>query len=213
MVLFTIFCPIVAAVLTMLGAPARKTALAASVLTFAAAAFLFASLHHSQGDFEYVTSFSISPEWRLSFTTGVDGLSVIMVLLASIVTLAAVWFAGTIERHENAFYACLLFISGGAIGAFASIDLFFFYAFHELALIPTFLLIGIWGSGNRITAAWKITIYLAIGSFILLLGLILLYQSFPPAWRSFDFGVLQTAAAAGQISGEAQRQIYLILLI
>src|SRR4249919_2734917 len=174
MVLFVIFCPIVAAVLIMLGAPARKTALAASVLTFATSLFLFVSLDHGNGDgdFQHVTSFSISPEWRLSFITGVDGLSVIMVLLASIVTLAAVWFAGTIERNENAFYACLLIISGGAIGAFASIDLFFFYAFHELALIPTFLLIGIWGSGNRVAAAWKITIYLAIGSFILLLGLI-----------------------------------------
>ena len=213
MVLFTIFCPIVAAVLIMLGAPARKTALAASVLTFAAALFLFASLDHGHADFQHVTSFSISPEWRLSFTTGVDGLSVIMVLLASIVTLAAVWFAGTIERHENAFYACLLFISGGAIGAFASIDLFFFYAFHELALIPTFLLIGIWGSGNRVAAAWKITIYLAIGSFILLLGLILLYQSFPLASRSFDIRVLQTAAGMGQIAPDAQRHVYLLLLI
>ena len=47
------------------------------------------------------------------------------------------------------------------MGAFASLDLFFFYAFHELALIPTFLLIGIWGTGNRHAAAWKITIYLA----------------------------------------------------
>src|SRR6184192_3446009 len=213
MVLFVIFCPIVAAVLAMIGAPARKTALAASVLTFAAAAFLFASLHYSQGDFQYVTSFSISPEWRLSFTTGVDGLSVVMVLLATIVTVAAVWFAGTIERYENAFYACLLFISSGAIGAFASIDLFFFYAFHELALIPTFLLIGIWGSGNRVSAAWKITIYLAIGSFILLLGLIMLYQSVPAASRSFDIRALQTAASAGQITADAQRHIYLLLLI
>src|SRR5216117_1968711 len=213
MVLFTIFCPTVAAVLIMLGVPARKTALAASVLTFAAALFLFASLDHGHADFQHVTSFSISPEWRLSFTTGVDGLSVIMVLLASIVTLAAVWFAGTIERHENAFYACLLFISGGAIGAFASIDLFFFYAFHELALIPTFLLIGIWGSGNRVAAAWKITIYLAIGSFILLIGLILLYQSIPVASRSFDIRALKAAAAVGQISLEAQRHIYLLLLI
>jgi NADH-quinone oxidoreductase subunit M len=213
MVLFTIFCPIVAAVLIMLGAPARKTALAAAVLTFAAALFLFASLDHGRADFQHVTSFSISPEWRLSFTTGVDGLSVIMVLLASVVTLAAVWFAGTIEKYENAFYACLLFISGGAIGAFASIDLFFFYAFHELALIPTFLLIGIWGSGNRIAAAWKITIYLAVGSFILLLGLILLYQSFPLASRSFDIRALQTAASMGQIPADAQRHVYLLLLI
>src|SRR6266581_200012 len=213
MVLFIIFCPIVAAILIMVGAPGRKTALAASVLTFAAALFLFASFGYGQRDFQHVTSFTISPEWRLSFTTGIDGLSLIMVLLATIVTLAAVWFAGGIDKYENAFYACLLFISGGAIGAFASIDLFFFYAFHELALIPTFLLIGIWGSGNRVAAAWKITIYLAIGSFILLIGLILLYQSVPVASRSFDIRALQAAAASGQISAEAQHHIYLLLLI
>jgi NADH-quinone oxidoreductase subunit M len=136
-----------------------------------------------------------------------------MVLLASIVTMAAVWFAGSIDRYQNAFYACLLFISSGAIGAFASIDLFFFYAFHELALIPTFLLIGIWGSENRVAAAWKITVYLAIGSFILLLGLILLYQSFPLASRSFDIRTLQNAASMGQITADAQRHVYLLLLI
>src|SRR6184192_504383 len=213
MVLFIIFCPILAAVLIMLGATARKTALAASVLTFLAALFLFVSLDHDHADFQHVTSFMISPDWQLSFTTGIDGLSLIMVLLASIVTLAAVWFAGTIERHQNAFYACLLFISGGAIGAFASIDLFFFYAFHELALVPTFLLIGIWGTGNRVAAAWKITIYLAIGSFILLLGLILLYQSVPPGSRSFDIRALQAAASMELISADAQRHIYLLLLI
>jgi NADH-quinone oxidoreductase subunit M len=213
MVLFIIFCPIIAAVLIMVGAPARKTALAASVLTFAAALFLLASFGTGERDFQHVTSFTISPEWRLSFTTGIDGLSLIMVLLATIVTLAAVWFAGTIERYENAFYACLLFISAGAIGAFASIDLFFFYAFHELALIPTFLLIGIWGSGNRVAAAWKITIYLAIGSFILLLGLILLYQSVPLSSRSFDIRALKSAASLGQIAPDAQRHIYLLLLL
>src|SRR5437899_10383067 len=212
MVLFTIFCPIVAAVLIMLGAPARKTALSASLLTFAAALFLFASCEYGKADFQHVTSFRISPEWRLSFTTGVDGLSVVMVLLASIVTLAAVWFAATIERHENAFYACLLFISGGAIGAFASIDLFFLCAFHGLALIPTFLLIGIWGSGNRVAAAWKITVYLAIGSFILLLGLILLYQSFPVAARSFDIRALNAAAGLGQIQADLQSHHSFFLL-
>ncbi len=213
MVLFVIFCPIIAAILIMVGAPARKTALAASGLTLAATLFLLASFQPAQRDFQHVTSFSISPEWHLSFTTGLDGLSLVMVLLAAIVTLAAVWFAGKIDKYENAFYACLLFISGGAIGAFASVDLFFFYAFHELALIPTFLLIGIWGSGNRVAAAWKITIYLAIGSFILLLGLILLYQSLPIASRTFDIRALKAAAALGQISPDAQRHVYLLLLI
>src|SRR5256884_6232971 len=211
MVLFVIFCPITAAILIMPGAPARKAALVASVLAFAAALFLLAFFDQSQRDFQHVTSFTISPEWHLSFTTGIDGLSLVMILLATIVTLAAVWFTGTIEKYDNAFYACLLFISGGAIGAFASIDLFFFYAFHELALIPTFLLIGIWGSGNRSAAAWKITIYLAIGSFILLLGLILLYQSIPAGARTFDMRALKTAAA--QIPPDAQRNIYLLLLL
>ncbi len=89
--------------------------------------------------------------------------------------------------------------------------MFFFYAFHELALIPTFLLIGIWGSGNRNAAAWKITIYLALGSFILLIGLILLYQSVPAAARTFDFRTLPAAAA--QISVPSQRTIYLLLLV
>src|SRR5438876_11257857 len=213
MVLFVIFCPIIAAILIMAGAPARKAALVASVLAFAVALFLLAFFDQSQRDFQHVTSFTISPEWHLSFTTGIDGLSLIMVLLATIVTLAAIWFAGTIERYENAFYACLLFISGGAIGAFTSIDLFFFYAFHELALIPTFLLIGIWGSGNRVSAAWKITIYLAIGSFILLLGLILLYQSVPLGWRSFDIRALTVGASMGLIPADAQHHIYLLLLV
>jgi NADH-quinone oxidoreductase subunit M len=213
MLLLVIFCPIVAAIVIMAGAPARKTALVASVLTLAITLLLLASFQGSQRDFQHVTSLSLSPEWHLSFTTGVDGLSMIMVLLAAIVTMAAVWFTGEIDRHKNAFYACLLLISGGAIGAFVSIDLFFFYAFHELALIPTFLLIGIWGSGNRTAAAWKITIYLAIGSFILLIGLILLYQSVPVESRSFDMRALKAAAALGQISADAQRHIYLLLLI
>src|SRR6266498_3307870 len=204
MVLLIIFCPIVAAALIIAGLPARKTALAASVLTFLTTLLLLGSFQQGQRDFQHVTSFTISPEWHLSFTTGLDGLSFVMVLLAVIVTLAAVWFTGTIDKHENAFYACLLLISGGAIGAFASIDLFFFYAFHELALIPTFLLIGIWGSGNRVAAAWKITIYLAIGSFILLIGLILLYQSVPVESRSLCI----RAGAGGNAARRCLKKIW-----
>jgi NADH-quinone oxidoreductase subunit M len=108
------------------------------------------------------------------------------------------------------FYACLLLISAGAIGAFASIDLFFFYAFHELALIPTFLLIGIWGSGERQRIAWKVTIYLAFGSFILLLGLIGLWLAVPEGLRTLDIRLLQQLGYAGILTpGPA---VYLLLL-
>lgn len=214
MLLFIVFAPIVAALAILLGAPARRTALWAAVFTLAATFLLyFFAFEVGQRGFQYVWSYPISADWRLNFTLGVDGLSLVMLLLTALVTFAAIWFTGEIAHHPNAFYACLLLIAGGALGAFASLDLFFFYAFHELALIPTFLLIGIWGSGNRSAAAWKITIYLATGSFILLLGLIMLYRSVPEAARSFDFRALQKAASLGLIPAEAQGNIFLILLI
>ena len=198
MLLLVTFAPIVAAVLIMLGLPARTTALAASALTLLTSVLLFFGFDSIAPGFQFVFTIPISTELRLNFALGVDGLSLLMILLGAIVLLAAVWFTGEIEHHENAFYACLLLIAGGAIGAFASLNLFFFYAFHELALIPTFLLIGIWGTGNRRAAAWKVTIYLALGSVILLVGLIMLYRAVPSSARSLDLRVLQAAASAGR---------------
>jgi len=210
MSLLILILPLLGALLIMLGAPARKTALFVAVAALLSTLVAF-SQFRGNGGFEFVSTYSIAPDLHLSFTLGLDGLSLLLVLLATIVTVAAVWFAGPIERNERAFYICLLLISAGTIGAFASLDLFFFYAFHELALIPTFLLIGIWGSGNRSAAAWKITIYLGLGSFILLIGLIMLYQSLPVDSRTFDMREIRNLAA--QISPEAQRRIFLVLLI
>ena len=208
LLLLVTFIPIVAAILIMIGSPARFTALVASVLTLLISAIIFLRFN-ALGGFQFVVTFPISSELRLNFALGVDGLSLLMILLGAIVLVAAVWFTGEIEHHENAFYACLLLIAGGAIGAFASLNLFFFYAFHELALIPTFLLIGIWGTGNRRAAAWKVTIYLALGSIILLVGLIMLYRAVPTSARSLDLRDLQ----AGQIPASMQSSIYLVLLI
>ena len=213
MLLFLVLCPIAAAILIIAGTPARLTALIAAVSNLVVALILLSRFDQVAAGFQFVSSFVVSSDWRIHFALGVDGLSLLMLLLATSVTIAAVWFAGTVDNYERAFYACLLFISAGAIGAFASIDLFFFYAFHELALIPTFLLIGIWGTGNRYAAAWKITIYLTLGSFVLLIGLILLYQSLPATARTFDIGELQAATAAHPIAPAAQRHIYLLLLI
>lgn len=213
MLLLILFSPLIGAALILLGAPPRRTALFVAVvaLVLSLAAFVGYSRSHSGSAFEFVNSFNIAPEFHLTFTVGVDGLSLAMVLLATIVTVAAIWFTGTVDRYEPAFYICLLLISGGTIGAFVSLDLFFFYAFHELALIPTFLLIGIWGSGNRSAAAWKVTIYLGLGSFILLIGLIMLYQSLPPDAHTFDIRAYKTLAS--QISPNDQRHIFLVLLI
>ena len=205
---FILLVPLVAAIAVLLGAPARRTSLAAAALNFVLV-LLQAALYHGKFTF---TLFPVVPALDLKFLIGLDGLSLMMLLLTSVVTLSAIWVTPKIEQGENAFYSCLLFISAGAVGAFISFDLFFFYAFHELALIPTFLLIGIWGHGeSRESAAWKITIYLAIGSFILLLGLIGLYVSLPPLARTFDLTLITLRAP--MIPEIAQYWIFPLLLV
>jgi NADH-quinone oxidoreductase subunit M len=208
-----IFIPLLAAFAILFGAPARKTALGAAVATLALALYAAFSYDKTVGGFQFVSSFPILPEMSLNYAVGADGLSLLMLLLTAIVTVAAVWVTPRIEKREDLFYACLLFITAGAAGAFASVDLFFLYTFHELALIPTFLLIGIWGSGERVTAAWKITIYLALGSFILLIGLVDLYFAIPAGSRTFDLIELQRLAAAGLIPPAAQIRPYIFLLV
>lgn len=211
LLLFLVFCPVAGALLALGGAPARVTAMCAAMLELLGVIALAVLFEPAANGFQQRVSLPISAEWGLSFTLGVDGLSLIMVLLSALVLFAAVWFAGEIQSHANAFYASLLFIAAGAIGAFLSLDLFFFYAFHELTLIPTFLLIGIWGTGNRYAAAWKITIYLATGSFILLLGLILLYRSVPESLRTLDIVALRSAAPS--LAPALQSNIFILLLI
>lgn len=213
MLTLIIFIPIVAALAILLRAPARKTAFGAAAATFLLSLFAFLGYDRTAGGFQYLYSQPIAPEWDLKYLVAADGLSLVMLLLTGMVTLAAVWVTPKVEKRENLFYACVLFIAAGAAGAFASQDLFFFYAFHELALIPTFLLIGLWGSGERHTAAWKITIYLALGSFILLIGLVDLYHALPPTARTFDMIELQQLSIIEVIPAGAQYRPYIFLLI
>ncbi len=207
-----LFTPIIAAFAVLLGAPARKTSLAAAAVNLALTLFALVSYNQSEGGFQLPYIHPLVPAWDLKFYLAVDGLSLVMLLLTSLVTFAAIWLTQKIEKRENLFYACLLFIAAGATGAFLSQDLFFFYAFHELALIPTFLLIGLWGSGDRQTAAWKITIYLAFGSFVLLVGLLDLYNAIPLDHRTLDMVELQKIGAAHLIPASAQGRPFILLL-
>ena len=213
-----IFVPLAATAGVLFGAAARRTALLSALLNLAIAISL-PFLYHPPRDgagphFDFVGGFRVVPQLDLKFLVGVDGLSIMMVLLAASVAVAAFCVSPRVEHSERTYYACLLFIVAGLMGAFVSLDLFFFYAFHELALIPTFLLIGIWGHGDRQAAAWKITIYLAFGSFVLLLGLIGLYLLLPPGDRTFDIRELYALAREGAIpGGSAQKWVFLLLLL
>ena len=77
------------------------------------------------------------------------------------------------KTRDKEFYILLLMMGGGILGAFASLDLFFFYFFHELALVPTFIMIGMWGKGEQKNyATYQITLYLSVGALVVLVGLI-----------------------------------------
>jgi NADH-quinone oxidoreductase subunit M len=107
---------------------------------------------------------------------GVDGINVGLVFMGAIVAFAAAFCSWEIKEREKEFYILLLMMSGGILAAFASLNMFYLYFFHELALVPTFIMIGVWGRGeNRNYATFKITIYLTIGALIALIGLIALY--------------------------------------
>ncbi len=205
-----ILIPLVTAAFCMAGAAPRRISLFGAGANLLLSLYLLASYNLEIGGFQFVSENALFPAYGLSFSLGADGLSMVMLLLATVVTFAAIWVTPQVEKSPGMFYACLLFISAGAIGAFASIDLFFFYAFHELALIPTFLLIGIWGSGERQRIAWKVTIYLAFGSFILLLGLIGLWLAVPEGLRTLDIRLLQQLGYAGILAPGPT--VYLLLL-
>jgi NADH-quinone oxidoreductase subunit M len=145
---------------------------------------------------------------------GVDGLNVGLVLMGAIVAFAAACCSFEIKSREKEFYILLLTMTGGILGAFMSLDLFFFYFFHELALVPTFIMIGVWGRGERKNfATFQITIYLSIGALLALIGLIALYLQLPADVRTFDIPTLTKYFTENPMTVSAQKFIFPLLLL
>ncbi|MDQ8188768.1 complex I subunit 4 family protein [Roseibacillus persicicus] len=201
--------PLVALVAIIAGGPARNIALMASVGNFGIA--LVTSIVWTQvaapeqlGAFEQI----VLAKPQITLALGLpDAMAVIMMLLTTLVTIAAVLAGKCPEGRERLWFSSVLLISLGALGAFLSTDLFFFYAFHELALIPTFLMIGMLGKGDRKAAAWKITIYLAFGSIVLLAGLLWLVAA------TDSPSLLFKDILAGQVDSGDQIGIAALLLV
>src|SRR5678815_1982338 len=109
-------------------------------------------------------------------------------LMGAIVAFAAACVSNRIETLVKEFYLLLLVMVGGILGAFASLDIFFLYFFHELALVPTFIMIGVWGRGElKNYATFQITLYLSVGALVALAGLIVLYVQ--TGLKTFDLVV------------------------
>lgn len=154
----------------------------------------------------------------VSFSLGADGLSLIMSLLTALVTLSSIWQVEEGRETARREYAATMLMSAAAFGAFLSRDVMAMYAFHELALIPTLLMIALHGRGEpaeRQRVAWKTTLYLGIGSLILLVGLVWLLTSLAPAAGGLvtDLDGLAKLATTHPLSPALQGRIAFVLLL
>lgn len=205
--------PLVGIVLIALGTRPKATALWVSLLNLIPG-FLASGVVLRSGELLFgpdpIPAREVFP---VKFMLGMDGLSLSMVWLTLIVTLTAIGSARAGIKREKEYYICLLLIGLGALGAFLSVDLFYFFSFHEVALIPTFLLVGMWGHGDRSGAAWRMTVYLMLGSMVLLVGLIGLYLALPETARSLDWRVLAETLRANPLSPGTQHLVAALLLI
>jgi len=155
---------------------ARWLALVTSAVTFIVSIPLVTSFDTTTHNMQFVESRPWIAAWNVNYTIGVDGISVLLVLLTTLLSLICViasWKA--IQKHVKEYMIVLLLLETGMLGVFVALDLFLFYIFWEAMLIPMYLLIGIWGGPRKLYAAVKFFLYTLAGSVLMLIGIIALY--------------------------------------
>lgn len=192
-----VLSPLFAAILIML-VPRRNLLAVRMIATLAASIDLLLAIWLCQA---YISSrltglqFVDRLDWvsdpGIAYHVAADGISLSLVLLTALVIFCGVFASWTITTRTKEFYALLLFLVTGVFGVFVSQDLFFFFLFYEIAVLPMFLLIGIWGTGAKEYSAMKLTLYLLVGSAFMLVGMLGMY--FAAGQRTFDLTVLSGA--------------------
>jgi NADH-quinone oxidoreductase subunit M len=151
------------------------------------------------------------PSLNIHYLVGVDGISVAMIGLTAMVIFAGIFASWEVEDLPKEFFTSLILLSTGVFGFFISLDLFTLFLFYELAVIPMYLLIGIWGSGPREYSAMKLTLMLMGGSALILVGLLGLYFNSNPSGGQLTFSIL--AISRVHIPVEIQRFFFPFLFI
>jgi NADH-quinone oxidoreductase subunit M len=177
-------------------AMARAIALGTSVATLAIAILGSRGLDH--GTVTILTKLPWIPSLGITYLLGADGISSTLVILTGIASVAGVLFSWNVEKRTNEFFALYLALIGGVFGVFLSFDLFLLFVFYEIAIIPKYFLIAIWGSTRREYGAMKLALYSFVGSAMALVGVLAVYVLSPA--RSFDLLALMEG---GPISGQA----------
>lgn len=169
----------------------RVIALATTLLTAAFVYFLWTDFRPDAG-FNKLVELPWIPYLGIAFRVGIDGVSLLMIALTVILTPLAILASwDEIKSERKTFYSLVLLCEVGLIGTFCALDMFLFYLFWEIMLIPMYFLIGIYGSGNRVNVAIKFLIFTMLGSALMLVGMIYLYLA---AGNSFNMLTLSSAA-------------------
>ena len=159
----------------------------------------------------FVTDMTWFEHFNIHYIVGVDGISVAMIVLSSIVVLAGVLISWKMEDLPKEFFISLIVLATGVFGFFISIDLFTMFVFYEIAVIPMYLLIGIWGSGPKEYSAMKLTIMLMGASALLLVGILGIYFNSGADGGALTFNILEIAKV--NIPVEAQKLFFPITFI
>src|SRR3954454_2697377 len=177
-----IWVPILAGVLVLaLGgdrrAPLqRRVALAGAILGFLVTVPLYTAFQTGTHAMQFVELAPWIESFNINYHLGVDGISVLFILLNSFITVTVVIAGWTvIESRVGQYLAAFLFLSGLLNGVFAALDAVLFYVFFEATLIPMFIIIGVWGGPGRVYAAVKFFLYTLFGSLLMLVSLLYLY--------------------------------------
>lgn len=146
------------------------------------------------------------PILNFHYTVGVDGVSVVMILLTAIVVMAGIFASWKMEYLSKEFFISLILLATGVYGFFISLDLFTMFLFYELAVIPMYLLIGVWGTGPKEYSAMKLTLMLMGGSAFLMVGLLGIYCYSAPEGTELTMNILKIAQH--HIPMEVQRYFF-----
>jgi len=154
---------------------ARRAALAFSSLTFLFSLALWAGFRADTADFQWVEQSAWVPSFGIQYILGVDGVSLFLVLLTTFLTPLVILFSfGDITTRVKEYFFFLLMLETGMLGAFLALDLFLFYVFWELMLVPMYFIIGVWGGARRIYASLKFLIYTLAASLLMLVAILYL---------------------------------------
>jgi len=201
-----VLLPLLGVVPLLLGpeSSAKWTALIVTTVELVLSLGLWWALDPARGTPQFVSNTPWIPSWGISYRVGVDGISLVMVLLTTaLMPISVLGSWRNITKQQRGFYAMMLTLLTGLVGVFLALDLFVFYIFFEVMLIPMYFIIGIWGGPNRLYAAIKFFIYTMAGSLLMLVAIVALVWRIQSVtgYTSFSYDhVLQHAGTAGALA-------------